>query len=294
MQALYAAALEEASCRGLVWDYREHADALVSPRGRIDARALVLRRFGVLPPLDCTFDDYTADTEPNRRLLAAAALLTRGSLGLTRAGELLRRAMQRFQDVSRDTVVAPSSQARPLGRRWERFRVSLSLADVVLAGASLELEHGRVDSIGFLVNMNECFERFVAKSLRRALNLDEQRWMRHPRGLHLDAGAMLPLVPDMVWYDAEGKALLVVDAKYQRASRGGLDDVVQVMSYCLALGLTRGVLVYGEAERGRHVIPRPGIEVYVERLSPDGTVEEIEARVKVLAEGLRWLAATTG
>jgi len=294
MQSLYAKALEAASAHGIVWDYRDHVDALVSPRGRIDARALVLRRFGVAPPVDCAFNDYTADTEPNRRLVAAASMLTRGSLALTPAGVRLRRTMQSFQDVSRDAVIPTPCATRALGRRWERFRTALSLADVVLSHASLELDHGRVDSIGFLVNMNVCFERFVVEALRRALRLDERRWVHHPPDLALDQGRRLQLVPDAVWYGADGKAQLVVDAKYKQTDRGSVEDVVQVMSYCLALGAKCGVLVYGEAGRERHVIPGPGIEVHVEELSPDGTVDEVEARVVALARHLEGLPKAAG
>lgn len=288
MQALFANALDGASQRGLVWDYREHEEALPSPRGRIDVRALVMRRFGLLPPVDCTFDHFTADTDPNRRMLTAANLLSRGALSLTKHGALLRRAITRFQDVT--PMHTRGSTRREAGRRWERYRPALALSDLVLSHASLELEHGRVDSVGFVVNMNVCFEKFVTTALRGALGLDERTWVRHPRGLSLDTRGVLSLTPDIVWRTTDGKPLLVVDAKYKRTTSGNVDDVVQMMSYCLALGLKRGVLVYGEAGCDRHVIPGPGIEVYVEPLSPDGTVADIEAHVAALAARLRQIA----
>jgi 5-methylcytosine-specific restriction enzyme subunit McrC len=291
---MYADALANATSRGVVWDYRDRSDALVRPRGRIDSRTLTLRRFGVFPPVDCNFNDYTADTDPNRRLVAAASLLTRGSLALTPAGVKLRRMMEQFQDVSRDLDATNSRPAQVLGRRWEPFQTVLSLADVVLSHASLELRHGQVGSIGFVVNMNVCFERFVVVALRRALRLDEQRWRHHPPGLTLDHGGRLQIVPDAVWYGPNGKARMVIDAKYKRTVLGGVEDVVQMMSYCLALGTRHGVLVYGDADQGRHRMRHADIEVHVEPLSPDGTREELEERVQDLARRLEVLTQGAG
>nr|MBK7067933.1 hypothetical protein [Deltaproteobacteria bacterium] len=73
MQVLFAEALDRALYGGLVRDYRGHEEALVAPRGRIGIEALVTRRFGVFPPVDCAFDEYTVDTSPNRRLLRRGA-----------------------------------------------------------------------------------------------------------------------------------------------------------------------------------------------------------------------------
>lgn len=78
MLELYLHALERALARGLVRGYREREEAIGALRGRLDATKLITRRFGLFPPLDCRFSEFTADTEANRRLLAAARLLLRG------------------------------------------------------------------------------------------------------------------------------------------------------------------------------------------------------------------------
>src|SRR4051812_21521296 len=73
----FVAAVRKATIRGVLRGYQERADALMTIRGRIDFDTLIKRRFGVVPPIDCRFDEYTADIELNRLLFAASNRLLR-------------------------------------------------------------------------------------------------------------------------------------------------------------------------------------------------------------------------
>ncbi len=164
MQELYAAALETALQRGLVHAYEQRTDRLHAVRGRLDVKALVLGRFGVFPPVDCTFDEHTADIEVNRRMLAAALRLARHERGSVAARRLLGLAA-RMTDVS-DAAYAPS-QVRPLAldRRFERVRFAVALAEIILRHASVELANGTTATIDILVDMDRLFEDVVVEAL---------------------------------------------------------------------------------------------------------------------------------
>jgi 5-methylcytosine-specific restriction enzyme subunit McrC len=290
MQALFANALERALYGGLVRDYRTFDAELVAPRGRIDAMRVFTRRAGIFPPVDCSSDEYTADTEANRRLLAAARRLSRGSLGLSPAGARIRGMLGRFEEVGDLVVDARRLQPVRLDRRGKRYAPALAYADLILRNASVELRHGHTDAITFLVNMNVVYENFVVRALEPHVAVAGTRWTHHPAGLHLDEEQVFLIEPDALWATAAGEPLLVVDAKYKTIAQGLVDDAYQMLAYCTALGLRRGVLIYAGATPQRHRIRNTTTEIVIACLDPRGEPAEIEARVATLAAELRALA----
>ncbi len=294
MQVLYAEALDRSLYGGLVRDYRGHEEALVAPRGRIGIEALVTRRFGVFPPIDCAFDEYTVDTPPNRRLLAAARRMTRGTLGRSVAGERLRSLLGRFEGVAEPAFDPRHLPTLRLDRRAERYRSAMAFADLILRNASIELHHGHTDAIGFLVNMNVVFENFVVESLRKRLAGAGTRWTHHPAGLFLDEDRMFAVEPDALWTTADGQPLLVLDAKYKTTTQGVIQDAYQMLAYCTALGLDRGVLVYASAAPHTHRVCNTATDIITVGLDPGGEIPEIERAIDALAEQLRALVPGRG
>ncbi|MBK8695355.1 MAG: hypothetical protein IPN17_24555 [Deltaproteobacteria bacterium] len=289
MQVLFAEALDRALYGGLVRDYRGHEEALVAPRGRIGIEALVTRRFGVFPPVDCAFDEYTVDTSPNRRLLAAARRMTRGMLGRSVAGERLRGLIGRFEGVAEPAFDPRHLPPVRLDRRAERYRPAVAFADLILRNASVELHHGYTDAIGFLVNMNVVFENFVVEALRRRLAVAGTRWTHHPAGLFLDEGRAFAVEPDALWTTADGRPLLVLDAKYKTTSQGVIQDAYQMLAYCTALGLSSGVLVYASTTPHTHRVRNTATDIITLGLDPSGEIPEVERAIDELAERLRTL-----
>lgn len=285
MADLYCEALDRATGLGPISGYRPVHDDLAHVRGRIDASELWLRRFGVVPPVACTFDEYDADTEPNQRLLAAALLLARG--GQRTSVDGLRRVVRRFEGVT--AVRYEPAMLRPvrLDRRHRRYAVVLPLAELVLRHGSIELADGRAASLAMLVDMNALYERFVVASVGRALGLGPPRWAHHPAGHTLDLARELRITPDAVWRDAAGRTRLLLDAKYKASATPSPADIYQVVAYCTALGATEGILVYPGAVAAVHLIRRSGICVHVVRLELDGDVADLERAVARVAAYIR-------
>lgn len=290
MQLFFAHALTEALAGGLIQDYREERDLLALPRGRIDALRLATKRFGLFPPLECEFQDYTADIEVNRRLAAATRILTRVGARNQVIVAKLRTLLERFEGVSIVEYGRRGLQPVRLDRRAARYGSAPALADVVLARASVELQQGHTDAVGFLLDMDELFERFVVYGLREALGLSPLEWMHHPPKLRLDVADRVEITPDAVWRDGRGVPLLVVDAKYKQTSGGLTNDMYQALAYCTALGLNSGVLVYAKASTTQHVVRHADVTIHVLELSPDGTRQELDERLTRVAEELRALA----
>lgn len=282
MQDLYATTLDQALGRGLLHAYEGRADRLHAVRGRIDVTVLVLRRFGVFPPLDCTFDEHTADIEVNRRLLAAAVLLARHGHGSPTAHRLMGLAA-RMGEV-RETTYAPGD-VKPLAldRRFDRVRVALSLAEIVLRHGSIELRDGVAESLGFLVDMNRLFEDIVVEGLRPFLR-SSGVWLRQPPQLRLDEGGTVPIRPDAVLFGRRGgPAMLVLDVKYKATEDAKNQDLYQLTAYSHALGASRAALVYADVTPQTLRVCRGGPTIELHRLGLDREPDELRADLRSLA-----------
>lgn len=290
MQSLYCRALEHGLRSGLVRGYERHRQELVLPRGRVDANALVLRRFGVFPPVPCEFDELTTDTEPNRRLLAAARRLVQLESNRQDLVQTLRRLASAFEGVSR---INYSGRLAPLARdrRYEAFASALVLANLVLENSSLELRDGQLESAGLLVNMEELYEKFVTTLLGERLRERGGQWTYHPRALFMEAQGRVRLTPDVVWWQRSGLPKLVLDAKYKSTTVGESQDLYQMLAYCTAMGLRHGVLLYAKAgEKTTHVVNVAGVQIHVLHLDVSGDPEDIHAQAELLAHRLAQLA----
>ncbi|MFJ3720074.1 hypothetical protein [Streptomyces sp. NPDC090057] len=147
-----------------------------------------------------------------------------------------------------------------------RLRTAIRLGELVLRGASYELDDGGTVPVdGLLINMEKVFEDFVAVSLREALR-PYSGYVITDGGRHfLDEAHRVRLLPDVVWCRGDGTAAGVADAKYKTDSVRGFPnaDLYQMASYCLGLGLDRGHLIYAAGDRPalRHTVRHSGIEL---------------------------------
>jgi 5-methylcytosine-specific restriction enzyme subunit McrC len=290
MKAIYSHVLQKLLLRGLLREYRLDEDDSIAVRGRIDVMNLALRRFGMFPPLRCRYQEYTIDREENRRLLAAA-------IGLAKAGDRRDRASRTLADlIARFDGVTPTrydaSKVKPLrrDRLVAHYDPALAVAESVLQNASLELAAANANAIAFVVDMNKVYERFVARALMGALDLEPSKeWRMQPYGLFLDRAAKIPMRPDILWRDENGHPLVVIDTKYKKEDRATPQDVQQVVAYCSALGLRDAVLLYAESPEAEHVINTSGIRVRQWRLSLRGTTDDLQREIDRVAASLREL-----
>lgn len=285
---LYARALSRALRHGLLRGYQERCEPLSHVRGKIDGLHLATRRFGVIPPLDCTYQEHTADTEMNQRLRGAAEFLVRSGFAEGDGERLLRSAIDRMADVASRRFRTP---VRPLQseRRFVHYRHAIGLADLVLNSASLELHRGAVASVGFLVNMDHLYEAWVAGALGAEMRLGGADWQRRPAQLYFDHDRLVKLEPDILWRSpGRSRSPIPVDAKYERGKRVPNADIYQMASYCAALGAHVGVLLCADIDpyvvRLTH-----GVTIYVLRLGVDGGAAGRAQAIRSVASTLQQL-----
>ncbi|MFI5648815.1 McrC family protein [Kitasatospora sp. NPDC051705] len=262
----FVRAAERATRHGPLQGYRTVEDTLPVIRGRVRPADQLRRHFGRSYPAEVSYEEFTEDIAENRILKAAAhRLLSLPDVPTScRAG--LRRVVTALSDVGEPEGGPPQHQPGSSGVHDARFDSAVRLGELVLRGASYDLQHrGTVYVDGLLLNMEKVFQDFVVGALADALRPYGGTVHPQDRRHFLDHGGRVQLLPDLVWCRNDGRPAGVADAKYKAEKIRGHPnaDLYQMASYCLGLGLDRGHLVYaaGEAPVSRHTVRNSGIEL---------------------------------
>jgi 5-methylcytosine-specific restriction enzyme subunit McrC len=290
----FVAQLHRALDRGLLRGYRTEEAALATVRGRLRIDDQLRTRFGMLPPVEVRYDEFTEDTEENRLLKAALARLRRFRVRSEPARRLLRAFDQRLYEVESVEYDGRSLPQFIYTRLNEHYRPAIELAKLILRGAAFELHHGTVQASAFLVDMNQIFEDFIVVGLRETLRLSERVFPQGATGRHLalDRAKAVELNPDISWWDG-GRCTFVGDAKYKRVNLAGINhpDLYQVLAYALAADLPGGLLIYaaGEGEPTIHEVATVGREIEVLSLNLAGNPMAVLSEIAHIGERVQRL-----
>ncbi|NEA24765.1 5-methylcytosine restriction system specificity protein McrC [Actinomadura bangladeshensis] len=279
-----ARAGERALGQGVLLGYRETEEALPVVRGRVRVKEQIQRRHGFPVPVEVRYDDYTVDIPENRILLAATHRLLRLPGVPPGTRRLLRHLPLRLDGVERLIPGRPLPAWTP-SRLNTRYHTALGIADLVLRGASYELGDGtavRVD--GLMLEMWRVFEDFVCVALAEELRPYGGTARLQDRRHHLDRAHRVRLRPDLLLSTADGRPLIVVDAKYKTGDTPQ-EDLYQMLAYCTAMRLDRAYLVYAsKAETHTHVITgTEGVQIVETALDLSAPPEGLRARIAALA-----------
>lgn len=288
----FTRAAERALARGVLLGYTPVEDTVTVVRGRIRHVDQIQRWYGLMPPIEVRFDDYTADIPENRLLISATDRLLRlaGLPSAVVAG--LRRITTRLPGVRRLVPGRPLPAWTP-NRLNRRYHTALGLAELILRSGSFELDDTdrRVTVDGLLVTMWQVFEDFVTTAISETLRSAGGRCQCQDTSHYLDHGRRIKLKPDLVYYrpDSLGRQtpVAVVDAKYKRSADNS--DIYQMLAYCSRLGLDKGHLIYaaGEADTVAHRLhTERGVTVVQHALDLSGSRESLLGRIDQIAAGL--------
>ncbi len=283
--------------RGLLHGYRTIDDTHTTIRGRIRFSDQLRTRQGRPLPVEITYDDFTADVLENRLLRSAIERLLRVPL---RRADLRRDLMELRGSFATVTPVAyrPGRVPEPSWTRLNsRYQPAVSIARLILEGASVDVTVGSVTATGVLFDMASVFENFVVVALREALGATSKSLPQGAAGrlLHLDEAASVSLKPDLSWWSSE-HCVFVGDCKYKRAL-GGVpnDDLYQLLAYTTALDLRDGMLIYaaGEHPGAVYTVRHAGKRLHVTTLDLAGTPTAVLAQIGALANTIRGLAVSS-
>jgi 5-methylcytosine-specific restriction enzyme subunit McrC len=272
--------IERAVRPGLAQGYRTADVTSTVLRGRIREGAQLGRWPGRPLPLEIRYDELTVDIAENRILTSAVDRMIRVPGVSPESVRMLRHLSGRFTGVTRLAAGEPVPAWTP-SRINARLQTALRLAELVLAGRSVDAHPGPVHSNGFLLDLAVVFERFLTVALREALRDRHGGRLVAQAGTHLDHGRRIRVRPDLTWR-RDGRVVSVVDAKYKRQMPAA--DAYQMLAYCTAHGLHSGHLVYASGdETVRHAVRNSGTTIHCHSLDLGLVPDALLARVDRVA-----------
>ena len=249
---LFAERLYALVRRGLPRRYRAHEEDLARLRGKLDVKRQ-FTRLAVRPDrLACRFDQLSEDTPLNRVFKAVVFRLA----GVARSVSSTRRLAElsaRFDRVA--DSVDPLREPVRLDRTNTAFHDVYRLARLFLEGDWQTTSVGGVPGFSLLFPMNELFEMYIGRCLKRAL-ASRPVHLQHRGRFSLrtaDDAGLFALVPDVVVgeptvgpiiLDTKWKLLTPRAPRCNRTLGVAQSDVYQMLAYARAYGATRVVLVY--------------------------------------------------
>lgn len=250
---LFCAKLTDAVRQGMPRHYLEHEDDLPALKGRLD----VVRQFSTLAvspqKLACRFDALSQDIALNQVMRAALRKLSRLS-----AAPDNQRALRELTFVYADVPDIPPGALRwdriVLDRTNRRWRDLLSFARLFLSDRYQQTDAGDIDGHALLFEMNVLFERYIERTLSRALagtgfRVSSQGGQRNC--LYEGDVGHFRTRPDLMVKNTEGVAL-IIDTKWKRMTprvndpKQGVSqaDVYQLMTYGRLYDCANVVLLY--------------------------------------------------
>lgn len=279
---------------GVLQGYRTREEALSSVRGRIRISDQAVRRFGIAPPIEVTFDDFTEDIDENRILRAALHRLHRLPIRSASSRQMLSALEPRLSGVSLLNYQPHELPEFNWTRLNDRYSPAVALARLILTNTALEARLGHARARGFMVDMNQVFENFVVVALREALRISPRQFRQGDSLLRLDRAGRVVLKPDISWWDGS-RCVFVGDAKYKKLRVDGVlhPDLYQLLAYTVASDLSDGLLIYaaGEDEDVIHNVALAGKRLRVTTLDLGGNIDDLLNQIEGLAHTIRGLAA---
>jgi 5-methylcytosine-specific restriction enzyme subunit McrC len=286
--------LKERAAAGLHRAYQERADQGPFLRGQVDLPAHVRDRNSRKDQLHCRFEEFTPDVLCNQIPKATAELAVRSPLLGDGVRVTLRRTLEAFTAVTSITVDRDSFPAAITDRLTEAYRPLLNLCRVLVESLGLGEHAGSTACPAFLLDMEEVFERYVTAGVVRAFAGHSRVLVSvQPLFTANKSDASLPdihLRPDFT-IAAGDRPFLVGDAKWKNLAGSPLvtADLYQVITYCTALGVNRGVLVYpGRRDRvWNYSLARAPLSVEIRMLRVTAKRESCARSLRRLARSLR-------
>lgn len=276
--------------RGVLHGYRVEEDALHGVRGRIRFDDQIRDRYGVFPPIEVSYDEFTEDIEPNRLLKAAIVRLGRMRIRSDSARRSLRefdRTLRQVAEVEYPPGSIPEVAFHRLNRHYEP---AIRLAQLILRSTSIELRRGATRSSTFLVDMNKVFEDFMVVALREALGVTEREFPQGASGRQMWlAGDRIRLEPDISWWPGR-RCVFVGDLKYKKTDYGIPNaDLYQLLAYTIGADLPSGLLIYAQGEEAPTVyaVRHAGKRLEVMAVDLSGSPEQVLAEVGNVAGRIR-------
>jgi len=272
--------------RGLKRTYVSREEELVPVRGRLDVRRTSALHMRARPMVWCSYDDYTLDGWENRALRSALrAIISNASLSRQRR-RVAQKLIGDFAGVSDVSWQIHQLDSIACDRLTAHYEPALRLAKMILASMGFANEFGTAELNGFILNMNELFELYVYRRIKKLLNSRRVSVSRQVT-LPFDRSEYATIRPDLM-IEAENGRRMVADTKYKVTSKPDPADLYQMLAYCRVVQVAQGVLITAGRHFPRTYRVRDGeTTIDVVSVDLDGPITKVHKSLADLADWIQ-------
>ena len=243
--------------RGLDQKYVRREENMGFVRGKIVLPVHLRRNLAHSERVYIAYDEFLADTPINHILKRACRVLLRQARSTATQREL-REAILVMANVADRHIVREDFLDLGLNRQNERFRDLLDFCRLVLFDGTPAPRRGETPTFSLLVSMNELFEEFVARLIRRHANelgferssvhVQAKRMRRHLLRDEQGRGRY-KLKPDVLIADTNNRTTRILDTKWKtldgdRSNKPAEADVYQLHAYARRYECPENVLLF--------------------------------------------------
>ena len=263
---------ERVVARGIVYEYQPLVNSLTTVRGRV-----------LGPPqggtVICDYAEFSADHPLHHALLLALQRASQAGVISPRDQGHWQRAFLLLRGHCPSLPPHLDWDALLFHRQNAHYRPSLALARTLYESLTPIGLLGRQTTPTFLFNTHRFFEQILHHWLD--LHLPPTLHLLAQRRVEISANHPLHYKIDFVLEErGSQKTVAVLDAKYKREDRPGIDDFQQIVSYALSLGCRHAFLLYP------HPLPNPfwaeigGVRVEAVPFELDRPIEKVGETLK--------------
>lgn len=281
----FADTVDDVVRRGLFRAYMERDENLPIVRGRIMFAEDVRLNFALRHRTYCRYSELTWDIPENQVLRQVTQALSNWPFRRSEVQTRLARIAAGLAELSYSSLTVDDLDRFTYHRHNEHYRRPHALCRLFLESASLSEHSGGVRFQTFLLDMNQLFESFISQAVED--RLEPSFRVAAQIRTSLDTGGAIPIRPDLL-VSRGNEDLLVADCKFKRLGEDEFKnhDHYQLLAYCTALGIDRGVLIYPlhEAPATQGVGGRnSSIRLATLTIDLDGDVDYLDAQCDRLA-----------
>lgn len=234
--------------KGMLRSYVHRSETLNVLRGRLSVERQI-RENSIRPDLlACDFDEFSENNWLNQTLKAALRVLlrvTRSASNHRSVSELLF-CFGEVDDVSPAPLRAAQSTSNRISARYDKL---LNLAHLFLQKQAPDVITGDGDGFALLFDMNELFEEYIGRVVKKHCSTSELQVRLQGPPLHLARKKAFKLLPDIVGCQGD-RIAWIIDTKWKRLdssqNREGVSpgDMYQMYAYARRYEAPHVILLY--------------------------------------------------
>ena len=220
---------------GLVKKYRKETSNVKALKGKLEFAGNIRKNLVHKERFYTTHQVYDANHKLHQVLAHALDIVSQFTRA-TRLNDKCRRVQLAFPDVDMINPTAQNINSIKIDRKTAPYERALELAKFIILNYSPDINRGEQKMIALLFNMNELWEEYVLKMLKKySREHPEENWSVHGQESKRFYGSYRTIRPDIVLRrgDEENEETFVVDTKWKRPTNksASIEDLRQMYAY---------------------------------------------------------------